>query len=242
MLKGLAKAILKQTPYRVVRDYGVNRFQGIDVCLVNLRNRGFTPDLIIDGGAHLGDFSRLAAKVFSNARCELVEPQEACLPHLRKLARARGWGLHAVAFGADEGQTVNFSRTDAPNTGVHVVQAAGPDTIQAAVATLDGLFFSPERTLGRVLLKMDLQGYELEALRGGQKLLPDIEVILTEVSFFAQDREPSIFELMSFLNERGFDLYDIAALWGRWRDNRACQGDFIFVRRGTELLADTSWE
>ena len=34
------------------------------------------------------------------------------------------------------------------------------------------------------MLKMDLQGWELEALKGAEKSLQFIEVILTEVSFF----------------------------------------------------------
>ena len=93
----------------------------------------------------------------------------------------------------------------------------------------------------RCLLKLDLQGWELEALKGTKGILDRIEVILTEVSFFVQAYEPSIEELVYFLNEQGFALYDIAALGARPRDNRAHQGDFVFVRRDSPLMADTAW-
>ena len=68
------------------------------------------------------------------------------------------------------------------------------------------------------------------------------EVILTEVSFFAQAYEPPIATLISFLGDSEFQLYDIASLSGRSRDNRLHQGDFIFVRTGSQLLEDGHWE
>ncbi len=84
--------------------------------------------------------------------------------------------------------------------------------------------------------------YELHALRGGVTFLQAAEVILTEVSFFAQAYEPPIAALVSFLSDNGFQLYDIASLSGRSRDNRLRQGDFIFVRIGSQLLKDGHWE
>jgi hypothetical protein len=42
------------------------------------------------------------------------------------------------------------------------------------------------------LFKLDLQGYELAAVYGGEAVLKSIKVILTEVSFFPQAYEPSI--------------------------------------------------
>jgi hypothetical protein len=68
-----------------------------------------------------------------------------------------------------------------------------------------------------------------------------VEVVLTEVSFFAQAYEPSVLELSAFLGANGFDLYDIASVSARARDNRARQADFVFVRRGTALTKDGAW-
>jgi hypothetical protein len=68
-------------------------------------------------------------------------------------------------------------------------------------------------------MKLDLQGYELHALAGSERTL----------------------ELMTWLDRKGFVLYDIAALSARARDGRARQGDLIFVRRTSALAADTAW-
>ena len=72
-------------------------------------------------------------------------------------------------------------------------------------------------------------------------MLPLVEVVITEVSFFQQIDEPKIAELVHYFDERGFDLFDIAALSGRTRDDRLKQGDFIFVRRDSALAADKAW-
>jgi hypothetical protein len=48
--------------------------------------------------------------------------------------------------------------------------------------------------------------------------------------------------LVAFFDEHGFELYDIAALSGRLRDNRLAGGDLIFARRDSELMQDLAGE
>jgi hypothetical protein len=66
--------------------------------------------------------------------------------------------------------------------------------------------------------------------------------VLTEVSFYAQAYEPTIAELVSFLDQNGFELHDVAALTARQRDNRLHQGDFLFVRKDSALAGDKRWQ
>jgi FkbM family methyltransferase len=238
-MKRLIKAVLARTPYRIVRDQGGNRFQAIEAALAGMKNRGFDPDIVIDGGAHLGSFSLMAETLFPRAEFHLIEPQAACLPHLRRLCAQKGFVLYEQAL-AEESKRVLLTSGKEPNTGAHVAQKPDQRASEVNAIRLDDLFVNQVR--GRnALLKLDLQGYELFALRGAESLLPSVEVILTEVSFFSQAYEPSIVELLSFLNERDFELYDIASITGRSRDNRARQGDFILVRKGSVLASDRGW-
>jgi FkbM family methyltransferase len=240
-VKQLIKAILNHTPYRIVRDRGANRFQAIDASLRGTKERGFYPRVVIDGGAHLGSFSLAAKQIFPDAAFHLIEPQPACLASLRALCSTEGFVLHECAL-ADRSGKIGFSPLSEPHTGAHVRlnDDVGADTVSAV--TLDALFADKIFSDHRALLKMDLQGYELHALRGAAELLRSIEVILTEVSFFAQRYEPSLLDLIAFLDASGFQLYDIGALAGRTRDNRLNQGDFLFARKGSPLLEDGSWE
>jgi FkbM family methyltransferase len=202
-----------------------------------MRDRGYHPRLVIDGGAHLGSFAIEARSIFPSASFHLVEPQKACADALTKLAASNGFTFHQCALSDKVGQ-VALTQGDVPNTGVHI---EGEDGLVSA-STLDALFGEMIIEGDRTLLKLDLQGYELHALRGASKTLRSIEIVLTEASFYAQAYEPSILELMNFLDQSGFQLYDVAAIAGRWRDNRAHQGDLIFARKGSRLLFDTAWE
>lgn len=200
--------------------------------------------MVIDGGANVGDFARLARRVFgAETEIHLFEPQPACQPSLERLARDRRIHLHAVALGATNGEKLDLAIDPAGvTTGAHIAPSGGRGpTVSVTVATLDAHFESRLESSDRVLLKLDLQGWELEALRGAAKSLPRIEAVLVEVSLYAQAYEPPISAVVGFLDAAGFELHDIASLSGRFRDNRARQADLLFVNRRSDLCSDTSW-
>ena len=158
---------------------------------------------------------------------------------MRALCAEKGFAFHECALAERPGR-IDVTATAEPSTGVHVA-SGGENAVSVAAETLDALFGSVNRD-DRALLKLDLQGYELHALKGGTAFLRSAEAILTEVSFYAQAYESRIAALVSFLSDNGFELYDIASLGGRARDNRPRQGDFVFVRAGSQLVDDTGWE
>jgi FkbM family methyltransferase len=241
MIKRLAKRILFLTPYTIHRG-PPNRFQAIELALGQLSKSGYVPRVIIDSGAHLGDFTNSVRRLFPNAHIHMIEPQPACRVELEKIAAALGFSFHPYALGSVE-SSLRMWAGQTPSTGANIAAGAASTegTITVPATTLDRLFSSSLCKADRALLKLDLQGFELEAMKGGTSVLPAVEVILTEVSFFAQSYEPPIHVMVEFLNEHGFDLFDVVSLSGRKRDNRLRQGDFLFVRRGSSLLADTRW-
>src|SRR5262249_35912989 len=75
-----------------------NRFDAIENSLVALKRRGFAPEVIVDGGANIGNFARMARRIFADATIHLIEPQPACQQALQRLSRAEGFVLHATAL------------------------------------------------------------------------------------------------------------------------------------------------
>lgn len=244
-LKDVLKRLISFTPYRIHRNWGTNRFQAIEETLIALKKNGFEASLIIDGGANDGSFSERMSRIFKKARFELFEPQPACVQNLEELAKDPRFHFHQTALGSRPGELFMVIDPCGNITGgAHVAlnaTEASANIARVSVCTLDQVLGSEVSQIDRAFLKLDLQGWELEALKGADHILDRIEVILSEVSFFAQAYEPSIEALIQFLDERGFALYDIAALAARRRDNRAHQGDFLFVRRDSSLMADTAW-
>ena len=63
------------------------------------------------------------------------------------------------------------------------------------------------------LLKIDVQGAELDVLRGAERVLSDVLVVHAEVEFFPIYRHQPLFDdVFRFLRDRNFDLFDITHL------------------------------
>jgi FkbM family methyltransferase len=86
------------------------------------------------------------------------------------------------------------------------------------------------------LLKLDLQGTELAALRGGQNMLSETDTIICET---ANDQFPSICE---FLTARNFGLFDLIQL-SRLADHTLCEFYPVFLnRRLDHIKAKQPWD
>jgi hypothetical protein len=88
-------------------------------------------------------------------------------------------------------------------------------------------------------LKLDVQGYELEVLRGGAGVLSTAEALLLEVAVLpVNEGAPTFAEVIRFLEDRGFIVYDICTLFRRPLDAALVQLDVIFLRATSPLLRD----
>ncbi len=96
--------------------------------------------------------------------------------------------------------------------------------------TLDDL--CAERNLAPpYLIKADVQGAELEVLKGAEKVLLDTELVLLEVSLFQiYEGIPEFYEVVDFMKQRGFVAYDFVGGHNRLVDGALAQVDVAFVK------------
>jgi FkbM family methyltransferase len=178
--------------------------------------RGSPPRVIHDIGANVGTWTCLAKSIYPGAAVEAFEPLEAHAPGFRRwTAPWRDVRLHAVALGPREG-TVAIEVTDFSDaSSVLPLTEAGRKAFGIApagrrevpMATLDGLV-AAGAVLAPDLIKLDVQGYELEVLRGGNRSLAAARAVICEVSFRAFYERQALFpEVLSYLAERGFRLH-----------------------------------
>jgi FkbM family methyltransferase len=246
-MKKVIQRACRQIGYRVEQWRPASRFNAMDETLELLHRRGFEPRVVLDGGANVGQWARMALAVFPESRIHLIEPQPSCRRSLDRLAAS--WPaarVHPVALSEPGRHRLSFTGgAEHGGTGVHVLIPTETDVeLECSATTLDELFAATVSRADRPLLKLDLEGHELAALRGATRLLDAIEIAIVEVQLYDINDSgviPIFRDIYDFLAHRGFDLYDIASTGWRPRDMRLHMFDPVFVRTDSPLYADHSW-
>jgi FkbM family methyltransferase len=219
-----------------------NRFEATEDVLKALKRRGLSPALIIDVGANVGVWTRLARRLFPMAECHMIEPQPSCRQVLAEYQRAdTRVHLHPVALTRPDVAEVRM--TGAGTTGASVNPQGDDNVIVVPASTFDQLFGKMLTGGQRPLVKLDIEGHELDALTGASASLAAIEVIITEVSYYDIERSghPVFLDVLNFLRARDFELFDFVSLGSRQRDGRLRIGDAVLIRRDSDLVADLAW-
>jgi FkbM family methyltransferase len=201
--------------------------------LSNLARVGFRPAGIVDVGANIGAWSREAAAIFPGCPIHMVEGQASLEPQLQ----ATGFPYSLTLVGPENRASAAFFLSGTGSSLLEEVTALDKQRVELPVQRLDHL--DGVRALaGPLLLKLDVQGYELEVLAGASETLERTEVILTEVSLLEYNKgSPLMHEVIAWLSGRDFLPYDICGGLRRSSDKALFQTDLIFVRSDSALRA-----
>lgn len=207
--------------------------------LQTLKRAGFMCTGAIDGGAYQGNWAKEFWSVYPSVPVLMIEPQLALHPVLVELSEsAKGSDVLTAALSQEIG-IVRFALQES-NSGIR--KNASPDdgsvvvpctTLAAILANRPG--FSPN------LLKLDLQGHELQALKGAKEQLHRFEIIICEMSVIPIGGVPAFAEVNSFFEEHGYQFYDVLPQYDRPLDGALWQLDAFYVRLNSPLIASTAW-
>jgi FkbM family methyltransferase len=158
--------------------------------------------------------------------------------------------LHEVAIGpSDELGTMHLSRQDDSSSLLAITSLQDTifpgteevGTVRVRVAPL-ATFLDEVHILEPALLKIDVQGYELDALRGCEPLLARFDRVYCECSFVELYKGQALAgAVIAWLAKRGYTLAGVfnAAYGG---DGRAVQADFLFERCDADRAAPARTE
>ncbi len=255
-MKNFVKQIFRSIGYEIVPIPSIDGIAGSDrrpicnfkVFLEDIRARGFSPKLVLDVGANRGDWTRMAKDVFPEAGFFLIEPQTEMRKSLDDLCsdfKDISW-IEAGA-GSKEGKLVQTIWDDLagssflPDVDENLLQSGKQREVD--IVTIDALLESRNLSIPD-LVKLDIQGFELEALRGSTSLFGNTELFIMEVSLFSFDDVPGmpIFrEVIDFMDERGYEVYDIPGYLRRPFDGALGQVDLAFAKREGILRQSNKW-
>jgi FkbM family methyltransferase len=214
--------------------------RGVFDTLRRAKTRGFAPALIFDIGASNGQWTRECLNTFSSTRYVLVDPLERNRDALMAMAtadnRITAW---CGAAGAAPGRVEIFDHGDQSSI-LPSAEWSGPART-VDVGTVD-LLFEAQGSPAPVLLKADVQGYELEVLRGASRCLKSAEMLILEVSFRKLYEDAALaHEIIAYVGDRGFRIYDLCSYLQRPADRDLVQSDVVFVQESSPLFSYQGW-
>lgn len=223
-VKNLAKSILRSMSFEVSRLSSLerNRNQPADDPFLHQKRLSPTEDVkvIFDIGANRGQTTRMYRQLFPDATIYCFEPFEtsfAILVETYKNCRlvqpfqlAVSDAVGTKAFYCTNESVMNSLLPLSPRADL-LTTSTGSGAIEVQTTTLDA--FCRESNVTKIdILKMDVQGGELQVLRGATGILGNqlARLIYTEVNFNEIYVGQSFFhDVSSFLHRYGYSLYGL---------------------------------
>jgi FkbM family methyltransferase len=195
---------------------------------------------VVDIGANRGQFALAVRHHWPTADVISFEPLAGPAAKFKRLFDGDDLvALHQVAIGpSDAVSTMHLSRRDDSSsllaiTSLQEATFPGTDevgTVDVRVAPLS-VFLDEADIVGPALLKIDVQGYEMEVLHGCESLLPKFDRIYCECSFIELYRGQHLAgSVIDWLGQRGFPLIGVFNT-AYDSSGRSVQADFLFERR-----------
>jgi FkbM family methyltransferase len=198
-------------------------------------------DLVLDVGAAIGMYGQsIRAEGYSGRICSF-EPLTA---PFRQLERTAGgdpdWTCHQLALGAEPGAAEinvsgNFDSSsllpmhDRHERGYPESAYIGKESIE--VSTVDAIWDEVAGDAERTCLKLDVQGFELEALRGADGVMPSLHAVQVELSLVPlYEGGPLWTDLIGYLRERGLRIAHLAPAFADATTGELLQVDGFFTR------------
>ena len=213
----------------------------MDRALRHLLAKGFRPSAVLDVGAAKGYWSVGASAVWPAAVYQLIDPLPQSEPALRELCdRDPRFRYLLVAVGAEPGEAT-ISLPPDPDSATLLGEADPAHSTLVPVETLDRLL-SAGRLVPPQLVKLDVQGFELNVLAGGMKLFDSADVFIVECNLYQyMPGCPRLHEVVGHMATVGFYPFDLAGTLRRPFEDDLGQADVVFVRGTHPMLGRNQW-
>ncbi len=211
------KALNKETQAYIDYGYG-ETYPHIEKSSEIAKKFKFENDLIVDIGGARGYTAYLFHQFQTNANIKVFEPLAENIPLIKKqLQGIKNIEIIAKALGNEIGeQIINRSSRVTSSSLLEFEASIDSDYMKEAlkenvtekivISTLDEELKSIDRV---GIIKIDVQGYEVEVLKGGVETLKKTSLVVVEVSnHHVYKNAPMYFDVDEILRSNGFVLYD----------------------------------
>lgn len=231
-MKSLLKPLLKRFNRELrgidapMRSFsrGVERLSGV-----------VSPKTIIDVGVAEGTPDLY--QHFPDHRYLLVEANPVYAEHLAQLGQQLDAVVENVFCGAEVGEAQLNSYADPRKSSMYETTRTMvvEQQVVVPIRPLDALI-TKHQLNGPYLLKIDVEGAELEVIRGATETLTECEAVIIEASILPKYKGgPEFADLVQLMHQHGFAVYDIVAGVNHPKTGALYQVDLIFVKQDAPI-------
>lgn len=204
--------------------------------------KGVERPVVLDVGANHGAESQRILEGIPNAVVHAFEPNPACYTGLVRLSEfIPAIVPHRLAVGARSGEVeLRITASDrlssilpVSDTGSLHYQERGREIARERVRAVSLDDWAREQSIDRIdLIKIDVQGLELDVLKGAERLLRESVVAVYSEAQLVESYEgcSTLTDLDAYLRERGFSLYQIHEVHAKGREEQSGYADVLWVR------------
>jgi FkbM family methyltransferase len=200
-------------------------------------------DVVLDVGASTGNYARtIRANGYRGRICSFEPLRDPFRALARDASRDPQWSCLRLALGAEPGTAeINVAGNSDSSSllpmgerhakSVPTSAYIGTETIE--LSTLDEIWDRVVDGGETAFLKLDVQGFELEALRGAERSLARLAGIQVELSLVPlYEGAPAWNDVIGHLQERGFSPEHLEPAFEDPRTGEVLQVDAVFMRAG----------
>jgi FkbM family methyltransferase len=204
-------------------------------------------DLIVDVGANAGQYGVEIRRNGYVSRIVSFEPASETFARLREECQTDPlWTARQLAISSQPGvATLNLARNEGKSSSfldqrevsfgtTATMRYVGTETVEVSTLERVGPEIATEHE--RIVVKIDVQGLELDVLDGAGAFLDRVQAVETELSLYPMyEHQPDWRELCDRIAELGFVFFAVDPGYSDPRSGRLIEMDGLFVR---EELAD----
>ncbi len=184
-------------------EKGAGYEPGVTKLLLSTIKKGMT---FVDVGANSGYYTLLASGCLGRSgKIIALEPQSIVFRRLKdnvKINKIKNVILlHKAAYSERKKVKIGIPRWGDAETSIDYPNSLRYENVDAV--TIDSICKNPD------IIKIDVEGYELEVLQGAKKALKNVKCIVFEQNIrrlVERDMDPNI--VINFLKREGFNIYD----------------------------------
>jgi FkbM family methyltransferase len=202
----------------------------------HLNAMDYSPRTVIDVGAANGTYELYDA--FPDAFHILIEPLIENEDSLKEVCRLYQADYVLAAAGAEQSTTeINVHGF---LDGSSILDKCDQENIRSSkreipIVAIDDLV-KDNQLQGPYMIKADVQGFELQVLKGAENTLLDTEVVVLEARLFESYNDaPELYELLEAMKDYGYVVYDMTEFLFRPLDGAMMSMDVVFVKENSYL-------